>query len=409
VSASPQFAAGPLPSYPPAVARRVLAGAFLSGLLLSFLGAVLPAWGYHRVEDYITVGNYFICLNLGILLGSRLAFPFMRQKGIQAALVVGSALPSVGIFGLALASPPAPWAFRGLGMLLIGAGAGLLNCGVLEGIGPTFDRDRATTVNLLGTLFGLGCMATSLIVAGAFYVYTVPSILFFLAVIPVFYIGFYTRMKPPALLDGHQPRLGEALAELRSPGVALFALLLFFQFGNEWSLAGWLPLFLIQRLGLNPETALHMLSFYWLCLLVGRLAVQALLPRVPHGRFLLVSVLTAMFGCLILSSTNNRFGAWSGLLFAGCGFAGIYPLVLEKIGYRFPSFRPALFNGILAVAFTGGLLANASLGYLAAWLGIGVVMWLPMAGSVMVFVLLLLIWLEAKLSGHPVQGASAQL
>jgi hypothetical protein len=123
----------------------------------------------------------------------------------------------------------------------------------------------------------------------------------------------------------------------------------------------------------------------------------------------MVSVLTAMFGCLILASTNNRFGVWSGLLFAGCGFAGIYPLVLEKIAFRFPSFRPTLFDGIVAVAVTGGLLANGSLGYFAEWLGIGVVMFLPMAGSVMVFLLLLLVWLEAKLSaGEPAAG-SAQL
>ena len=33
----------------------------------------------------------------------------------------------------------------------------------------------------------------------------------------------------------------------RSPGAVLFALLLFIQFGNEWSIAGWLPLFLIRR------------------------------------------------------------------------------------------------------------------------------------------------------------------
>jgi hypothetical protein len=47
------------------------------------------------------------------------------------------------------------------------------------------------------------------------------------------------------------------------------------------------------------------------------------------------------------------------------------------------------------------LLAPASLGYLAHFFGIGVVMGLPMAGSMIVLFLLLLILLETRLSGRP--------
>ena len=54
------------------------------------------------------------------------------------------------------------------------------------------------------------------------------------------------------------------------PAAVLLALLLFFQLGNEWALAGWLALFLTQRLGISPAAALLMLALYWLALLVGR-------------------------------------------------------------------------------------------------------------------------------------------
>ena len=67
----------------------------------------------------------------------------------------------------------------------------------------------------------------------------------------------------------------------------MFALLLFFQFGNEWSLAGWLPLFLIRRVGLSPSSALLVLMLYWAFLMGGRLGAVAILPRVRHGRLLL--------------------------------------------------------------------------------------------------------------------------
>ena len=47
------------------------------------------------------------------------------------------------------------------------------------------------------------------------------------------------------------------MRDLRSVLAIIFALLLFFQFANEWSIAGWLPVFLIDRLGLSPATAVR--------------------------------------------------------------------------------------------------------------------------------------------------------
>jgi hypothetical protein len=50
---------------------------------------------------------------------------------------------------------------------------------------------------------------------------------------------------------------------------------------------------------------------------------------------------------------------------------------------------------------TGGLLAPATVGYLAHFLGVGVVAGLPLLGSVAVFLLYWLLVLESKLSHRP--------
>jgi hypothetical protein len=126
----------------------------------------------------------------------------------------------------------------------------------------------------------------------------------------------------------------------------------------------------------------------------------AILPRVRHGRLLMGSVLAALFGCLILFSTNNGFGAAMSVVFVGGGYASIYPLVAEAIGRRFPYYHPGFFNGIFSLAMFGGLLAPATLGYAAAQLGVGVVIGIPALGTGMVVALLLLIWLEAKVTGR---------
>jgi hypothetical protein len=87
----------------------------------------------------------------------------------------------------------------------------------------------------------------------------------------------------------------------------------------------------------------------------------------------------------------------------GAGFAIILPLVMERIGDRFPYFHPGFFNGIFSLAITGGLLAPASLGLYAHLWGVKVVMGLPLIGSILVLILVLLLFLEAKLSGRAVK------
>jgi len=367
------------------------------GLLFGFLGAILPAWRYHLSSDFSTVGNYFLSMSLGVVISMEAAGRVLLKRGIAFLLVSACALACAALLYLALLPATGDPLWRMAGLLAIGFSTGLLNTAVFHAISPVYDRDPATTANIGGISFGMGSLVVTLLVAGTFYAYTVTSILMFVAAIPGLFAVWYARSAFPGPVAIEQPRLARIFRDLHSPGAVLLALMLFFQFGNEWSIAGWLPIFLIRRLGISPKTSLLMLTIYWLSLLVGRLAAVALLPRIRHGRFLLASAAAAVFGCLILLGTNNLFGAGMGTLLVGCGFASIYPLVAERIGNEFPDYHPAFFTGIFSLALTGGMLAPWSLGLLANIWGVGIVMALPLAGTCMVFVLVLLIWLEAKI------------
>lgn len=368
---------------------------------MALLGAILPAWGYHRdPPEFVAVGNYFLSLALGLMASTALARPLLARRGLTAALVLACTLACGALAYLALVPPPAAEWWRVAGLLVLGASAGLLNLGLFHAISPAYHKNSADTINRGGIWYGLGCMAATLLVAGTFSVYTVASIVVFMATVPGVFAVLYARTTfPKAAAAGH-PDFRRALDDFRSPGAIMFALLLFFQFGNEWSIAGWLPLFLIRRIGLSPSGALRILALYWLFLMLGRLGAVAILPRARHGRLLMGSVLAALFGCLILFSTNNGFGAATGVFFLGAGYASIYPLVAEAIGRRFPYYHPGFFNGIFSLAMMGGLLAPATLGYAASQWGVGVVIGIPFLGTGMVMALLMLIWLESKVTGR---------
>ncbi|HEY1241352.1 MAG TPA: MFS transporter [Bryobacteraceae bacterium] len=382
-----------------AASGSALSGFFLSGFLMALLSALLPAWEYYRDPPaFVAVGNYFLALAVGLMASTALSRPMRRR--LSLLLVFACAIACGALAALALVPPPASEWYRATGLLVLGAAAGLLNLGLFHAISPAYQRDPAGSVNKGGIWYGLGCMAATLLVAGTFSAYTVASIVIFMAAVPGIFGVLYAKSAYVSLPEGKHPTLQQALTDFRSPGAVMFALLLFFQFGNEWSIAGWLPLFLIRRVGLSPTAALLTLALYWLFLMMGRLVAVAILPRVRHGRLLAASVLAALFGCLILFFTNNRFGAGMSVLFIGAGYASIYPLVAEAIGRRFPYYHPGFFNGIFSLAMVGGLLAPATLGYAASKLGVGVVVGIPLLGTMMVAALLLLIWLESKVTGR---------
>ncbi len=372
---------------------------------MSFLGAILPAWGYHLRPSFTEVGDYFLVLALGLLSSVGAAHFLLPRRGLKFVLILSSLLACGGFLFLAISSPPAPAAWRLWGVLCIGFSAGLLNAGVFHAISPIYQVDRAATVNFAGLLFGSGSLLTALLVAGTYYVYTVPSILVLFAALPGLYAvacskGNFARSptRDTLPLALHSLPLAQVLRDFRNPGAVLFSLLLFFQFGNEWSMAGWLPLFLIRRLGISPQDSLLLLALYWASLLVGRIISQFILKRVNRALLLIGSIMSALLGMIVLASTNNLFGAVMGILFVGAGFASIYPVVVEKIAHRFPYYHPGFYNGLFSLAMTGGFLAPWVLGYFAEAWGIQAVMILPLLGTFMVFLLLLLIMLEAKLS-----------
>jgi len=368
-------------------------------MLMSFLGAVLPVWGYHIRGNLVEAGRYFLAMALGLALSYPSSRLLLARHGVRISVTAGCALAAVAFLWLGAAAPPAAWGWRSAGLLLLGLAAGWLNASAFQSISRIYEHDPASTVNMAGTLFGLGCLTTVAGLRLGYYVYDATSLMVLLAVPCAFAAGLYWRsgfLAPAA----HEPRpVKGVFQEVRSPGAVLFSLILFFQFGNEWSIAGWLPVFLVQRVGLSPDRAILLLAAFWLALTLGRVLAQGLLAQTGHGKLLIASVAASLIGCLILLSTNNYFGCWVGILLCGTGSSAVYPLVIEKIGSRFPDYHPGFYNGLLSLGTAGGLVVPWLLGYAATWIGLGAIVAIPAAGIVMVFVLLSILWLEARLSG----------
>jgi len=401
----------------PAKPWQILCGLVVSGLLLALPGGLLPLWGFHIQPDFDTAGNFFLVLGLGVICGGALAQRLARHTPLQRLLAGGYFTAALSLLVLAVAAPPAPSWYRFLALFVSGTAAGIMNTAVLEALSmrttdtgglcavtPCYESNPATITLTGGIFFGAGSVLAALLLGQSFGDAGATRLLAVTAVIPAM-AGIFAGLLhiDTRGVDVHavsEVSLTDSIEDLHSPLAILFALLLFFQFGNEWSLAGWLPVLLIDRLGLSPATAVTLLALYWGALMVGRIIAVRLLRVVRHGKLLGVSAFCALFGCTALLAAGSRFGVVVGLLLTGAGFSAIYPLVAERIAGRFSYYHPGYFNGIFTFALTGGILAPFVLGHLAGDAGLRVIPLAVMMGSCAVFGLVLLIWLGHKVSGH---------
>jgi hypothetical protein len=383
-----------------APALALLATVFLMGNLVVLVGSILPVWRYHRLDAFLEAGSHFLFVAVGFLVANVIASVNAARHPAQVfSPLPGALFALVAVLVFAFFGPPYPIAFQFCGAFGVGLALGSLNATLFQRLGAVGQLRSSAAFQLSLGFVLLGSIIAPLLVLPS--VGSNHSTALVVLAIPPLLVATTARFR----MHGAQPQppphpFRKALDDFKNPTAILLALILLFQLGAELSLLGWLPLFLIQRLGLSPGAGILGLSGFALALLAGRMAIQAIGERGRKQRYCFGGLLLAMFGCLMLSATNNLFGASFGVALAGLGFAPVYPAVMGLIAGRFPYFHPAIFNSIFSVGVCGGLLTPWLVGLSAHAWGIQSVMAFPIVCALVVMVLLMLLWLEAKLMGE---------
>lgn len=390
--------------YHAGVARAGVLRAFLiSGFLLALPGGLLPLWGYHIHPEFGIAGDYFLALGAGMAGSMALSRILVRRLRADRVLMGGCFAASIALLMLTIAAPPAQIWYQMLCVFVTGAAAGLINGAIFESIGAAWEADPAGVTLSGGIYFGAGSVVASLLLTQCFGGETsAAQLLAVSAVFPTAAAFAFGRIPVAAREAVTVAGAGAEAAtrDRRTVLAILFGFLLFFQFANEWSIAGWLPVYLIDRLGMSPTAAVTLLAMYWMALTLGRIGASVLVRVMPHGRLLGISAFCALFGGTALTASDTRGGVVVGVLLMGAGFSAIYPLASERIATRFTGYHSGYFSGLFAFAMSGGIFAAFVLGHLAGVLGLRVIPLSTMLGSCAVIALILVIRLGRKVSGN---------
>lgn len=370
----------------------------MPGFLLAMPGGLLPLWGYHIRPAFALASLYFLALGAGLTAGAFAGLRLRARCGHPRLLTAGGFGAALALLLLAVSQPPAALWYQCLAMLVSGAAAAVINTAVFGLVETAWEQNPARVTLTGGAFFSAGSATAAWVLSECLDLSNATRLLALTALLPAAAAVAWARLPLTGIAPNHTETPAPA-KDLRTILAFLFALLLFFQFACEWSIAGWLPVYLVDRMGMSPAGAVRMLALYWIALMLARITAAGLLPYVRHGRMLGFSAFCAVFGNAALFGSGTRVGVLVGILFVGAGFSVIYPLAAERIASRFSSYHAGHFNGVFTFALLGGVLAPFVLGNAAALWGLGIMPWVVIAGSCMVFGMILLLWLGWKVSG----------
>jgi len=327
---------------------------FLFGIVMALLGAVLPVISARLQIGMAQAGDLFFAMNLSMLLASVSVGTLTDRYGLKFALAGGPLLVLAALAGLAFAAGMRDLV---LSMAALGFGGGALNVGANTLVADLEDEPmrKNAALNRLGIYFGFGALLLPLQMAALLESLGLAGILAIACALCAA-SALYTSLQcfPQPKHREHTPA-GELARLAATPLVLAFGLLLFFQSGNEFTVAGYLSTFLVRETGATVSSASYALSVYWASIMLARVCLGRLLLKVDGHTAILVCAGAAAAGAWWTSSASSLWNGIPAIVLLGMGLAGVFPTALGLAGSEFKQRSGTVFGILFTMALAGGM------------------------------------------------------
>jgi len=323
---------------------------FTFGMAVVFPGSIKLRLAERLSLDDARMGRLLMAWQVTTLVVTLLVGPALDRYGHRPVLVAGFVIVAVAMALFGAARRPAA-AFAAA--VVLGIGGSCVNAGgntLLPALRPD---NPAAASNLGNVFFGLGAFVVPFLAS------RLVDRIGFSAGLRVFALVAAAAAVPaalssyPALSSGFD--VSVAFGLLANPVVLLAGLGLFCYIGLEVSAASWTTTYL-KNAGFNEKRAAVIFSFFWVAMMVGRLAASQWVTT-DLGRTAVASA--ALGAALILLLMTLRGGtalAGACAIALGMFFAPLFPTI---VGLTLGRFAPSLYGSVFAIIFALGLLGSS--------------------------------------------------
>lgn len=363
------------------------AGMFVFGIVLALLGALfgLPPFRERLHVDVAQQGTILGVVYLGIWITTPVVGPVIDGFGNKVVLFASGVLVAIAL--IAFARITSYGAALGAAVVLGGGGGGL-NTSTNVLVSDVFGEDRGPYLNYLGIFFGVGAVFVPLLAANISQWLNPAQIIFCTLPLVVAFTIWSGVLTFPAPREAHSFSVRDALRVAKYPGVVLFALLLFFESGNESVVTGFASTY-TGSLGAAGRLASWALTFYMAALMCGRIVAGKWLARRRKGHVVLASAAAGTLAYALFVFGHSLAVMLFAAAAVGFTISTIYPTTLAMIGDRYQRFSASVFSFVFTVAMTGGILFPWIVGHLGKKMGLQAGMLVALFGLAAVFVMAL--------------------
>jgi MFS transporter, FHS family, glucose/mannose:H+ symporter len=376
-------------------------GFVVAGVVTTVLGPLLPILISRWSMSDERAGTFLALQFFGNLAGIASLGLLISRRGYRLTLSLGFGVIALGILALALGN-------ESMGLMataLYGYGLGLILAGTNLWVADVAGSRRAGALSILNAAWGIGAIASPVLVMFAHHHNQVFALLFAIAVC----CGLLSALI--ASMDIEPRGAPESVKKEDAPAVkarvaCVLGALFFLYIGAESAIGGWAAAF-GQRLGTGTGKYWELTPlFFWSGLLTGRALAPIVLREVSEGTLLSGGLLCGGIFNGALLWVHGFAAAATALFFLGLGFAAVYPLLISSMVARYGRRASRAGSVLFALASFGGATMSWLVGFVSTHadsLRVGLLV--PLAGCLLMIGILPL--LRDRASSQQVEEESA--
>ncbi|MDA3868032.1 MAG: MFS transporter [Salinivirgaceae bacterium] len=357
---------------------------FLAFLAMGFGDAVGPFVGLAKKQFELSNFEAQLIAFTGFIMFGLLSVPvglFQDRKGKKFVLMTGLTIALVGmvipLFGLS------HYALFLLTILLLGAGASILQVAgnpIMRDVSPEGKYARNLTLGQF--VKAIGSISGSLIPFAAAKWFGLDWFILFpiyaSALLLTLVIVALTRIDEHRYENAAPATFASCFSLLNHKFILMMVLGIFLYVGAEVSVSSGVPILLNSKFGIDLETwGLLGNAFFFITIIVGRFAGSLILSWLDARRFFLFTVFVSVAG-LLMMFTHMQWLVLAGIMFAGFGFANIFPLIFSITVDSMPE-RSNEISGLMVTAIVGGAILPPVMGLVADAVSVSFAIIVPLA------------------------------